>query len=107
MAVAGSDVYAAGSLRSGLGKQLAVVWKNDKAHFTLSDGQTDAGATALCLDGRTFYTAGYAGTQAIVWKDGSVFYTLTDGSSSAQAANSSMVPCFTEPRSKPSVGSSR
>ena len=62
------------------GKQLAVVWKNDKAHFTLSDGQTDAGATALCLDGRTFYTAGYAGTQAIVWKDGSVFYTLTDGS---------------------------
>ena len=85
VAVAGSDVYAAGSLRSGLGKQLAVVWKNDKAHFTLSDGQTDAGATALCLDGRTFYTAGYAGTQAIVWKDGSVFYTLTDGSSSAQA----------------------
>ena len=74
MAVSGSDVYAAGSLRSGLGKQLAVVWKNDKAHFTLSDGQTDAGATALCLDGRTLYTAGYAGTQAVVWKDGSVLY---------------------------------
>ena len=85
VAVAGSDVYAAGSLRSGLGKQLAVVWKNDKAHFTLSDGQTDDGATALCLDGRTLYTAGYAGTQAVVWKDGSVLYTLTDGSSSAQA----------------------
>ena len=85
VAVSGSDVYAAGSLRSGLGKQLAVVWKNDKAHFTLSDGQTDAGATALCRDGRTLYTAGYAGTQAVVGKDGSVLYTLTDGSSSAQA----------------------
>ena len=37
-----------------------------------SDGQADAGATALCLDGRS--QAGYAGLQAVVWKDGSVLY---------------------------------
>ena len=85
VAVSGSDVYAAGSLQSGLEKQLAVVWKNDKAHFTLTDGQTDAGAIALCADGRTLYTAGYVGTQAVVWKDADVLYTLTDGSSSAEA----------------------
>ena len=36
--VSGGDVYAAGSLQSGLTKPLAVVWKNDKAHYTLSDG---------------------------------------------------------------------
>jgi len=62
-----------------------VVWKNDKAHFTLTDGQTDAGAIALCADGRTLYTAGYVGTQAVVWKDADLLYTLTDGSSSAEA----------------------
>lgn len=38
--VSGGDVYAAGSLQSGLTKPLAVVWKNDKAHYTLSDGET-------------------------------------------------------------------
>ncbi|MFR8224601.1 MAG: hypothetical protein ACLU9X_08705 [Alistipes shahii] len=37
--VSGGDVYAAGSLQSGLTKPLAVVWKNDKAHYTLSDGR--------------------------------------------------------------------
>lgn len=62
-----------------------MVWKNDKAHFTLTDGQTDAGAIALCADGRTLYTAGYVGTQAVVWKDADLLYTLTDGSSSAEA----------------------
>ena len=27
------------------------VWKNDKAHYTLSDGETPAGVNALCLSG--------------------------------------------------------
>lgn len=85
VAVAGSDVYAAGSLQSGLGKQLAVVWKNDKAHFTLSDGQTDAGAIALCADGRTLYTAGLRRHTGRRLEGRRVLYTLTDGSSSAQA----------------------
>lgn len=62
-----------------------MVWKNDKAHFTLTGRQADAGAIALCADGRTLYTAGYVGTQAVVWKDADLLYTLTDGSSSAEA----------------------
>lgn len=58
--VSGGDVYAAGSLQSGLTKPLAVVWKNDKAHYTLSDGETPAGVNALCLSGRTLYAAGHS-----------------------------------------------
>lgn len=83
--VSGGDVYAAGSLQSGLTKPLAVVWKNDKAHYTLSDGETPAGVNALCLSGRTLYAAGHSGGAAAVWKDKELLYTLTDGSSYAEA----------------------
>ena len=83
--VSGSDVYAAGSLQSGFTKPLAVVWKNDKAHYTLTDGESEAGVTALCLSGRTIYAAGHSGNSATVWKDKDLLYTLTDGSSYAEA----------------------
>lgn len=85
VAVSGGDVYAAGSLQSGFTKPLAVVWKNDKAHYTLSDGETAAGVNALCLSGRTLYTAGHSGGAAVVWKDRELLYALTDGSSYAEA----------------------
>ena len=64
---------------------LYVVWKNDKAHYTLSDGETPAGVNALCLSGRTLYAAGHSGGAAAVWKDKELLYTLTDGSSYAEA----------------------
>lgn len=85
--VSGGDVYAAGTLSSGLTEPLAVVWKNDKAHFTLSDGQSAAGANVLCPSGRTLYTAGHLGGRAVVWRDGGLLYTLTDGSSYAEATS--------------------
>ena len=62
-----------------------MVWKNDKAHYTLSDEETPAGENALCLSGRTLYAAGHSGGAAAVWKDKELLYTLTDGSSYAEA----------------------
>ena len=83
--VSGGDVYAAGSLQNGFTEPLAVVWKNDKAHFTLTDGTSAAGINALCLADRTIYAAGHSGGSAAVWKDKDLLYTLTDGSSYAEA----------------------
>ena len=40
---------------------------------------------ALCLSGRTLYTAGHSGGAAVVWKDRELLYALTDGSSYAEA----------------------
>ena len=85
IAATGSDLFAAGSLSSGTSEPTAQIWKNDKAHFTLSDGKSAAGANALCHDGRALYAAGSGGSKALVWRDGDLLYTLTDGSSYAEA----------------------
>lgn len=85
IAVSGSDVYAAGNLRSGFSEPIAEVWKNDKAHFTLTDGKSAAGVNALFHDGRALYAAGANGNKALVWQNGDVLYTLTDGTSYAEA----------------------
>lgn len=85
--VSGSDVYAAGNLSGDFSEPIAEIWKNDKAHFTLSDGKSAAGVNALCRDDRAFYAAGIDGGKAVVWKNGDLLYTLTDGSSYAEATS--------------------
>jgi hypothetical protein len=90
LAVAGTDVYAAGFELNNSSKMVAKIWKNGSLHWTLSDGTEHAEPHRIMVVGGDVYTAGYKTNSsgkkiAVIWKNNSVVHSLTDGSYDAHA----------------------
>ena len=72
------DIYVAGTDNNA-----AVVWKNGRTLYTLTDGKRYAGAYSVFVSDGVVYTAGveYNGTKDVakVWRNGTVLHSLTDG----------------------------
>jgi hypothetical protein len=82
------DVYVAGYEVNAAGNRVACYWKNE-VRTALSDGRTDAEATAVAAAGSDVYVAGYEynaadKSVACYWKN-RVKTTLSDGSTHAAA----------------------
>lgn len=92
IAVNGGDVYVCGLLEDGTSMYFrAVVWKNGKRLYELTDGTSNGNATGLAISGNHVYTVGSEvnnkGKHVIkVWKDNKVLYSLTDGTRRATAS---------------------
>lgn len=81
LAVSGGDVYAAGQIYQqlpGLLRTMAVVWKNGEL-TRLTDGSTEAEASAVAVSGSDVYVAGSCGwyegekgDHAVLWKNGGI-----------------------------------
>ena len=81
------DIYVAGTDNNA-----AVVWKNGRTLYTLTDGKLYAVANSVFISGGAVYTAGYEGNEngwyiAKVWKDDTELHALTDGKQYADATS--------------------
>ncbi len=88
--IVGVDVYVAGwKLSPNWGTGVAMYWKNGEA-VVLSDGWTEAEATAIVVVGSDVYVAGHENGIAKYWKNG-VAVALTNGANQAFATDIAVV----------------
>ena len=86
------DIYVAGYENYGNNPDVAVVWKNGKALYTLTDGTQYAGASSVFVSGGAVYTAGSEDNEigksvAKVWKNDKLLYTLSEGTLGSSASS--------------------
>ncbi len=84
------DIYVAGYEQKENNPDVAVVWKNGKKLYSLTDGKRYAEAWSVFVSDGVVYTAGEEGSEngkdvAKVWKNGTVLHALTDGTRNAYA----------------------
>lgn len=89
IAVSGNDVYIAGHgkiySQTDRAKEFAVYWKNNEI-TVLTDGNTDARAYGIFLDGQDVYVCGWDNNMPCYWKNGSkVELKIADGANYGQA----------------------
>lgn len=71
----GKDIYLYGSVvNPSVGRQ-AVVWKNGKILYLLSDGYYWDDCTGMCVKGSDLYFCGRDKNNLVVWKNGEVLYS--------------------------------
>src|SRR5690606_36008459 len=79
------EVYVCGAWGDGTTTDLvAVVWKNGKRLYKLTEGTSNSAAVAIAVGGKDVYTAGYENNSkgkpvVEVWKNDKLLYALTDG----------------------------
>ena len=79
------EVYVCGAWGDGTTTDLvAVVWKNGKRLYKLTEGTSNSAAVAIAVGGKDVYTAGYENNSkgkpvVKVWKNDKLLYALTDG----------------------------
>jgi hypothetical protein len=83
------SVYVAGYEKNSNGKQVATLWKNGEA-LRLSDGDSDATASSVFINGNDVYVAGSVGDKnkrAVLWKNGALLREFGNETSTMSASS--------------------
>ncbi|HJC77357.1 hypothetical protein [Alistipes sp.] len=84
------DIYVAGYENYGNNPDVAVVWKNGRTLYTLTDGKQDASAESGCVSDGDVYVCGAEEVSENVymlrvWKNGKVLHSYTPADQKEEA----------------------